>query len=268
MRGRGSSGPSFTATARTATTCATKCWEATSTAITACAIICTAIARIIPRTSWGRSPCFSGLNRGNRALKLNSVASKAEGLTDFSYTDKNPDPALRGARFAQGDIVQTVITCAGGETISLRLDTTLPRFYSREFTVRGTKGMCMQDANLVLIDGQQNMHEFFDPDLTLKKYLGNAETYTDNIPPCWRGITAEEIEAGHGGMDFLMFKDFFRAVRAGGEMPLDVYDAALWMSVTPLSEASVAAGGAPVAVPDFTRGKWLLRPIKDVTELE
>ncbi len=55
------------------------------------------------------------------------------------------------------------------------------------------------------------MHEFFDPDLTLKKYLGNAETYTDNIPPCWRGITAEEIEAGHGGMDFLMFKDFFRA---------------------------------------------------------
>lgn len=69
-------------------------------------------------------------------------------------------------------------------------------------------------------------------------------------------------------MDFLMFKDFFRAVRAGGEMPLDVYDAALWMSVTPLSEASVAAGGAPVAVPDFTRGKWLLRPIKDVTELE
>lgn len=221
-----------------------------------------------PTHELGPIAVLLGLNRGNRALKLNSVASKAEGLTDFSYTDKNPDPALRGARFAQGDIVQTVITCAGGETVSLRLDTTLPRFYSREFTVRGTKGMCMQDANLVLIDGQQNMHEFFDPDLTLKKYLGNAETYTDNIPPCWRGITAEEIEAGHGGMDFLMFKDFFRAVRAGGEMPLDVYDAALWMSVTPLSEASVAAGGAPVAVPDFTRGKWLLRPIKDVTELE
>ena len=31
-----------------------------STAITACAIICTATAKIIPRTSWGRSPCFSG----------------------------------------------------------------------------------------------------------------------------------------------------------------------------------------------------------------
>lgn len=60
LRGRGSSGPSFTATARTATTCATKCWAATSTAITACAIICTATAKIIPRTSWGRSPCFSG----------------------------------------------------------------------------------------------------------------------------------------------------------------------------------------------------------------
>jgi hypothetical protein len=31
------------------------------------------------------------------------------------------------------------------------------------------------------------------------------------------------------------------------------------MSIAPLSEASIAKGGAPVEVPDFTRGKWFRR---------
>ncbi len=47
-------------------------------------------------------------------------------------------------------------------------------------------------------------------------------------------------------------------------MPIDVYDMAAWMSITPLSEQSVAHGGMPQAIPDFTRGKWILREPKDV----
>ena len=66
------------------------------------------------------------INRGNRMLSLVSVASKAAGLEEFSYTEKNPDQTLRGQKFAQGDIVNTIITCANGETISLKLDTTQP----------------------------------------------------------------------------------------------------------------------------------------------
>ena len=51
-------------------------------------------------------------------------------------------------------------------------------------------------------------------------------------------------------------------------MPIDVYDAAAWMAVTALSEASIAAGGAPQAYPDFTDGKWLLREPEDVLPLK
>jgi len=29
------------------------------------------------------------------------------------------------------------------------------------------------------------------------------------------------------------------------------------MSITPLSEASIASGGMPQAIPDFTRGRWM-----------
>ena len=54
---------------------------------------------------------------------------------------KPEDTELANTQFAQGDIITTVIKCAGGQTITLTLDTTLPRYYSRGFTVRGTKGM-------------------------------------------------------------------------------------------------------------------------------
>ena len=40
--------------------------------------------------------------------------------------------------------------------------------------------------------------------------------------------------------------------------PIDVYDAAAWMAITALSEESIAQGGAPVSIPDFTRGRWCL----------
>ena len=66
-------------------------------------------------------------------------------------------------------------------------------------------------------------------------------------------------------MDYLEIKAFFEAIINGEEMPIDVYDMAAWMSITPLSEQSVAHGGMPQAIPDFTRGKWMLRERKDVT---
>ena len=63
-----------------------------------------------------------------------------------------------------------------------------------------------------------------------------------------------------------MFKEFIRCALSGEEMPIDVYAAASWMSITALSEQSVALGGQPQAIPDFTRGAWLKRPRKDVYE--
>jgi hypothetical protein len=37
---------------------------------------------------------------------------------------------------------------------------------------------------------------------------------------------------------------------------MDAYDAAAWSAPGPLSEMSVAKGGAPMEFPDFTRGRW------------
>ena len=43
------------------------------------------------------------------------------------------------------------------------------------------------------------------------------------------------------------------------ESEIDVYDMATWMAITPLSEMSIAMGSAPVAIPDFTNGRWCNR---------
>ena len=130
--------------------------------------------------------------------------------------------------------------------------------------MRGTKGLCNQEANMICIEGEQDQHEFYEPHLTLQKYLNNVDEYTEYLPQMWKNITQREKELGHGGMDYLMFKSFFDAIENGEEMPIDVYDAASWMSVTALSAQSIAQGGAVQSVPDFTKGKWCKRERKDI----
>ena len=60
-------------------------------------------------------------------------------------------------------------------------------------------------------------------------------------------------------MDFLVLSAFADSVINNKRSPIDVYDTAAWMAIGPLSELSIAHGGAPVDVPDFTRGRWLHR---------
>ena len=205
------------------------------------------------------------ITRGNRMVKLSAFASKSCGLHAY-VQDKEELSHLKDTVFAQGDIVETLITCENGELIRLRLDTTLPRYYSREFTVRGTKGMYNQDANLVHIEGD-GMKEYFTTVETLKENLNNAENYERYLPAIWRDVDPEILEKGQGGMDWFVFEAFVDALREGKPMPIDVYDATAWMCVTYLSELSIKNGGAPVDVPDFTDGKWRERMPVDLVEL-
>ena len=195
------------------------------------------------------------INRGNRMLTLNSVASKAAGLHDYLMREKGPDYDLSSCKFAQGDVVTTIIKCAHGETITLTLDTTLPRPYSRAFHVQGTRGMYMEDNRTIFLDG---VHEKYEANW--KEQWNNVEEFREQYDhPIWKRYLAEGIVGGHDGMDWLVMGAFFDAVKRGVQTPIDVYDMAAWMSITPLSEASIAMGGAPVAVPDFTNGRWISR---------
>ena len=191
------------------------------------------------------------INRGNRFLSLTSMASKARGLNEYNKAKKGGDYDLAGYNFNQGDIVTTMIKCANGETVSLIHDCCLPRPYSRNARVQGTKGLWQEDGNRIYLEGvSPKNHEWeeFNP------------LYTDRYDhPLWSRYSYEGIKEGHGGMDWLVLSAFAESAVNDLTPPIDVYDTAAWMAITCLSEDSIAMGSAPVAVPDFTNGRWIDR---------
>ena len=193
------------------------------------------------------------MNSGNRPVSLFSSASSALGIKSY-ISEKLPDDiALQKIKIHQGDIISTIIKFANGETVTLSLDTTLPRPYSRRFTVRGTKGSIFEDTKSVFIDGIHNEYDF-----EWDKQWNNVETFYEQYDSeTWKEYRKNPV-GSHDGMDYLELKALFDALDAKRAMPIDVYDAAFTMSLTPLSEMSIATN-AVVAIPDFSKGKWVTR---------
>ena len=167
------------------------------------------------------------------------VRDNMEGLSLPSHEkeeeSKHLNSSLKNAVFHQGDIVTTTVKCAGGQTIVMTLDTTLPRAYCRGFTVCGTKGRYEEQTDSIFIDGQHNKY-----DENWKEQWGNADTYhTQYDHPIWQEAKKNEIKGGHGGMDWMVFRAFFESVKAQTNTPIDVYDTASWMCISVLSEHMV-----------------------------
>ncbi|MBR5278951.1 MAG: Gfo/Idh/MocA family oxidoreductase [Clostridia bacterium] len=201
------------------------------------------------------------INNGNRFLTLNSVSSCAKGLHEYAVEHRGADDPVSKMDFAQGDMVTTVLKCADGRTAVLTLDTTLPRAYSRGLTVRGTKAMYSMDGDYFFFDGNPHF-------ATVKDLIDNPENNAEALSEkyqhrIWKDYGENPI-GGHDGIDWLAYNGFVESIREDITPPIDTYDTATLMCIACLSEESIAKGGAPVAVPDFTAGKWITRTeIKD-----
>ncbi len=190
------------------------------------------------------------INRGNRFLSLSSFASKSRGLHEYIVSKGGETHPNAKVEFKLGDVVTTHIKCVNGETILLEHDTNLPRPYSLGFRVQGTKGLWMDVNHSIYIEGQAaKPHEWDDAKSWLEKY--------DH--PLWARWSKETENAGHGGMDFFVLHGFVEAIKRQTSPPLDVYDAAAWSAITPLSEKSIELGNQVVDFPDFTSGQWMYR---------
>lgn len=190
------------------------------------------------------------INYGNRFATLTSTATKTRGLHEYVVAQGGEDHPNAGVRFALGDIVTTVIRTANGETVVVSHDTNLPRPYSLNFRVQGTRGIWMDDNDSIYLEGVSPESDSWEP----------FETYQREYDhPLWRRYEADATGAGHGGMDFFVVHAFVESVKRKVAPPLDVYAAATWSVISPLSEQSIAHGSEPVAFPDFTRGRWAQR---------
>ena len=190
------------------------------------------------------------INCGNRLMSLVSVGSVSAGLEEYIQRKKINE--LKKEKFNQADVVTTLIKCANGETITLTLDTALPRYYSRGFLVQGTKGLICEENKSVYLE-KNIKKEYWD----WSENFNNIDKYYKKYDHrLWKDYAPGKD--GHGGIDLLAFQAFFKSLREGLPMPIDVYDMATWMSISVLTEEALLTGQT-VYIPDFTNGKWIDR---------
>ncbi|MBZ5856861.1 Gfo/Idh/MocA family protein [Flavihumibacter profundi] len=189
------------------------------------------------------------INRGDKMDYLVSVSNN-----DFIMGPMAKELAARDSFYApyankqfNGTMSTTTIKTYKGKSIVVQFDVSSPRPYTRIQLVSGTKGIAMK---------------YPEPSryATGHEWLGEAETkllmekYTPAIVKKI-GEAARQV-GGHGGMDFLMDWRTIDCLRNGLPLDQDVYDAALWSAISPLSAWSIANRSTSISVPDFTRGAF------------
>lgn len=189
------------------------------------------------------------INRGDQMDYLTSMSS-----ADFQMVEMANELAASDGFFNEfagksfrGNMNTTTVRTMKGRTIMIQHDVTSPRPYSRIHLVSGTKGVASkwpEPARIAL------GHDWLNDDELQK----TEAQYTPEIV-IRIGEMAKKI-GGHGGMDFMMDWRLIDCLRNGLALDQDVYDAALWSAIAPLSEKSVAKRSDSVDVPDFTNGAW------------
>lgn len=205
------------------------------------------------------------INRGDRMEYLVSMSSN-----DFSITPRvrelaksDPDYRKYAGKTFRGNMNTTTIRTNKGKTIMLQHDVSSPRPYSRIHLISGTKGI----AQKYPLEGEgknqrgriSQSHEWISD----AEYKVLEQKYQPEIVKRI-GELAKKV-GGHGGMDFLMDWRLIDCLRNGLPLDQDVYDAASWSVISPLTEQSVAKRSASVDIPDFTQGAWKTNKPVDIS---
>jgi predicted dehydrogenase len=186
------------------------------------------------------------INRGDRFDYMVSVSSPALGLARFAEDHFDADDPRRAEMFINGDYNTSLIKTVNGRSVVVQYTCDAPRPYSRINMLQGTKAITQGFPDRVYIEGRSPAHTW-EP---LEQYQREFEH------PLWAQIGGDASGAGHGGMDYIEDYRLIKCLREGLPLDMDVYDAAAWSAVGPLSEQSVANRAETVDFPDFTRGRW------------
>ena len=196
-----------------------------------------------PVLSWLDIPC------GDTFDHITSMATDSKGINAYFIDRFGEDHPSARRKYAQGDIVTSMIRTKMGKTIVVNYDMQLPRPYDNRWTVQGTRGIYNEQRNSLHLKGiSPEYHEWeaFPP-------------YQDKYNHRFWQKEGSYQGGGHGGVDLIELGYFAEAVRDKKQTPIDVYESVLMSCVVGLSGESIAKGSQPLEVPDFTRGKWKTR---------
>ena len=201
---------------------------------------------LYPTHGLGPVAHYLDIHRGDRLDYMVSVSSPEASLSEYVKANFPEGDPKRREKYICGDMNTSIIKTEKGRTILLQHDVVNPRPYSRLNLISGTKGAFADYPPRVFVEGEKT-EDWQTLDAFREKYEH----------PLWKttGEMARKT-GGHGGMDYVMNYRIMDCLKRGLPPDINVYDAAAWSAPTPLSEASVAAHGAPQKFPDFTRGHW------------
>lgn len=198
------------------------------------------------------------INRGDQMDYLTSLSTADYHMGAIARDLAAKDDFYKefdGKKF-RGNMNTTVVKTKNGRSIMIQHDVSSPRPYSRIHLVSGTKGVASKWPEPVKIAlGHGWLKEAEMKEL--------EEKYTPKLVKMI-GEMAKQI-GGHGGMDFMMDWRLIDCLRNGLALDQNVYDAATWSVIAPLSEKSVANRSNSVDVPDFTNEWWKTNKPVDLT---
>jgi hypothetical protein len=187
------------------------------------------------------------INRGDKMEFLTSMST-------FDFTMAPREKELSGDPFYaewkdskfRGNMNTTLVRTNLGKTIMIQHDVSSTQPYSRIHLVKGTQGMARKYPEQLIALGERWSND--------EEMQAITEKYTPEIVKRV-GEMAKRV-GGHGGMDFIMDWRMIDCLRNGLPLDQNVYDGALWSSIAPLSEWSVANKSQSIDIPDFTGGSW------------
>jgi len=204
---------------------------------------------LYPHHGLGTIAQIMDINHGDRLDYMVSVSSN-----DFMMQKRAAELAEEDSFFKEftgksyrGNMNTSIIRTEMGRTIMLQHDVTSPRPYSRIHQISGTKAI----ARAYPVRQIANSYGGWFSDAQFAKI---EQEYTPEITRR-AGEMARQV-GGHGGMDSLLMWRLIDCLRNGIPLDMNVYDAATWSAVIPISEHSVANEGIPIDFPDFTAGAW------------
>ena len=195
---------------------------------------------------------YMNVNRGDCFDYLNSM--EGQSIADIireGDTRWNGQNLEAFKKYAIGPYNSSLIRTKRGKVIFLNLSCAVPHPYSRINTIQGTHGILMDYPLRIDIEEPVGSGpKGFDQKRT-DAYKARYEH------PMWKtvGDLAKKI-GGHGGMDFIMDLRWVYCLQNGLPLDMDVYDLASWSCLCEITEKSQAKRGAPIEIPDFTRGAW------------
>jgi predicted dehydrogenase len=192
---------------------------------------------------------YMDIGRGDTFQRMTSMSSQEASLS--AAAEKTGAPYKS---FACGDVNTTLIQTAKGKSIMLQFDVHTGRPYSRINQLVGTKAVHEGYPSRLYIDPEKLEgwgHRWLDEE----KYKEYREKYEHPMIGKLKSIS-ESYKQGHGGMDFVMIYRLIDCLNKGLPLDLNVYDAAMWSALTPLSELSVAKKNKTLPFPDFTGDTW------------